>query len=189
MNKGQMIIDDIVNYFKAIRNEYKDITNDMLLNDGAIYYMNGDDGTDFDWEMNGRCCEFFMFYKDTENGFIKVIVTSEDVVYGYHYDNCNKSHGERFEEYKLEDGDSEYLYRLLLQEADDKNIYDEPIFNIDFDAIVEEEKKRKKKDNYKGYSDDFDDYNENDELDTYEDDADCYGDRHSYRGEDDWEDY
>ena len=170
MSRGQVIIEDVINYFRAIRNEYKDITNDMLLNDGDIFYMNGDDGTDFDWEMNGRCCEFFMFYKDTENGFIKVIVTSEDVVYGYHYDNNGKAHGERFEEYSLEHGDAEYLYHLLLQEADDKNIYDEPISNINFDANIEVESgKKKKKDNYRSYRDDFDDYNENEDLDDYDD--------------------
>ena len=171
MSRGQIIIEDIVNYFKAIRNEYKDVTNDMLLNDGDIFYMNGDDGTDFDWEMNGRCCEFFMFYKDSENGFIKVIVTGEDIIYGYHYDNNGKARGERFEEMSLDSGDAEYLYRLLLQEADDKGIYDEPISNIDFDAYVEDDgkKKKKKKDDYRSYRDDYDDYNENDDLDNYDD--------------------
>lgn len=38
--------------------EIKAKVDTKLYNDGAIEYANGNDGTDFDWEVNGRLCEF-----------------------------------------------------------------------------------------------------------------------------------
>lgn len=40
-----------------------------LADDGAIIYANGNDTTEFDWENNGRLCEFVIFY-DTGRGYI-----------------------------------------------------------------------------------------------------------------------
>lgn len=45
-------IDKIKDYFKEIRDTHSETTNDSLYEDGKIYYMNGNDGTDFDWKIN-----------------------------------------------------------------------------------------------------------------------------------------
>ena len=58
----------IVDTINEIRNEYPIIGNEL---DGKIYYMNGNDGTDFDWKCNGRTCEFMVF-NDNEMGYIKL---------------------------------------------------------------------------------------------------------------------
>ena len=62
-----------------ILNEIKKIINDNLKlylphvkandleNDGEIYYMNGKDGTEFDWYVNDKLPPFMVFYNDETN--------------------------------------------------------------------------------------------------------------------------
>ena len=138
MNRGQRIIGSIRNYFEEARKQMPEVTDDMLCDEGnneKIYYMNGNDGTFFDWVMNQRCCEFFMFYKRTEMGFVKVFVNKDDTIYGYMYKEGYKYGDEPIclKKERLLDGDSVYLAALLHKKADKENIFDKPICKIDFD--------------------------------------------------------
>lgn len=48
-----------------------------LENDGEIYYMNGKDGTEFDWYVNDKLPPFMVFYNDEANlGRNKIIALS-----------------------------------------------------------------------------------------------------------------
>lgn len=76
MKNGKTLIDKVMKVIEDTRKKYPQITDDMLYGRGAIYYMNGNDGTFFDWTVNDRCCEFFVFYRSTELGFIKLFVNS-----------------------------------------------------------------------------------------------------------------
>ena len=49
-------IDEIIDIEKINRED--------LYNNGAVHYMNGNDGTDFDLQCNGHSCEFYVFWKD-----------------------------------------------------------------------------------------------------------------------------
>ena len=62
------MLNQIVNIIDEIREEYPIIGNEL---DGKIYYMNGNDGTDFDWKCNERICEFMVFHEN-EMGYIKL---------------------------------------------------------------------------------------------------------------------
>ena len=64
---------EIERIFKVARSMCPNITDDMLDSNGAIYYMNGNDSTPFDWNCNNRLCEFYVFHKN-EIGFIKAFV-------------------------------------------------------------------------------------------------------------------
>lgn len=75
------MLNQIVDIIDEIREEYPIIGNEL---DGKIYYMNGNDGTDFDWTCNGRTCEFMMF-NEKEMGYIKLTVDDESNVYVYVY--------------------------------------------------------------------------------------------------------
>lgn len=55
----------VVDYINKAKEKYN-ISNDMLLENGSIYYMNGNDGTAFDWDCNDVTCEFICFYKTTD---------------------------------------------------------------------------------------------------------------------------
>ena len=47
-----------------------------LLDNGAVFYMNGNDGTDFDWQVNNHLCEFFTYYdNESKRGLIGKSIT------------------------------------------------------------------------------------------------------------------
>ena len=140
MTKGQKIKEKILNYINDARKEHSEITDDMLCENGAVYYMNRNDGTYFDWQVNHRLCEFFLFYEETELGFIKVCISKRDMIYGYMYLEKGNSKPIRLEEKRLEKGDANYLRKLLLQEADHKGLYDMSIDKIDFSSPIRKEK-------------------------------------------------
>ena len=81
----------VVDYINKVKEKYN-ISNDMLLENGSIYYMNGNDGTAFDWDCNDNTCEFMCFYKTTDLGCIKVYVTVWGQIKGYVF--LNKGYDE-----------------------------------------------------------------------------------------------
>ena len=134
MTKGQIIEAKIKSYFEKARAKMPGVTDDMLCGNGEIYYMNGNDGTYFDWNMNDRCCEFFMFYKSTEMGFIKLFVKKDGKMFAYMYEEDYKYGDEpiKVEEEDLGEENALYLAALLLVMADDKRKFDKAISEIDF---------------------------------------------------------
>lgn len=75
------MLNQIVNIVDEIREEYPIIGNEL---DGKIYYMNGNDGTDFDWNVNERTCEFMVFHEN-EMGYIKLCVNKDNSIDVYVY--------------------------------------------------------------------------------------------------------
>lgn len=130
MTRGQQIIEKIKEVFADIRKKYPQITDTDLLDNGAIYYMNGNDGTDFDWNANQNTSEFYM-YHNNEIGFIKLYVNVGDTYTAYVYPNGEMSAVDTIKG-NLNEGDSLYLATILYHKADKKYIYDEKITEIDF---------------------------------------------------------
>lgn len=64
----------------------------MLIENGTVFYMNGNDGTGFDFSMNDRTCELMSFYKSSNYGFFKIFVTRSGLIDGYAY--LEEGHGE-----------------------------------------------------------------------------------------------
>lgn len=86
MSTAENVKQQVLNYIQEnIRERFPEVTDNMLIDNGAIYYMNGNDGTDFDFGMNDRTCEFMSFYKSTDYGFFKVFVTRDGKITGYAY--------------------------------------------------------------------------------------------------------
>lgn len=75
------MLKQIVNIINEVREEYPIIGNEL---DGKIYYMNGNDGTDFDWNCNERVCEFMVFHEN-EMGYIKLMVYNDNLITIYVY--------------------------------------------------------------------------------------------------------
>lgn len=75
------MLNQIVNIINEVREEYPIIGNEL---DGKIYYMNGNDGTDFDWNCNERVCEFMVFHEN-EMGYIKLMVYNDNLITIYVY--------------------------------------------------------------------------------------------------------
>lgn len=160
---GLKEIDGIVAKFEELIKEYQIPMSD-LVGTGSIYYMNGNDGTDFDWQANDRTCEFMMFYKSTELGFAKLSIRKDGSLDGYVW--LEEGKGEAVEVHV--DGYTEYpeeFAALLFEQADQLGKYDENIGLINWNAKVE----RTSYDWLYDYEDEEDDWYEEEEEDYDED--------------------
>ncbi len=144
-------INNVINYINNVRNIHSEISDDVLLKDPSdtstlpytIFYMNGNDGTDFDFSRNKRTCEFMVFYKKSEMGFIKAYVCDDDTISGYYFEEC-QSTGKKIEKEKIATGSARAFADQLLAIADNKGLWDMPISRLDFAEIIAEEKSEEK---------------------------------------------
>ena len=96
MKTQKELLEQVLDYARAARQKYMpSVTDEDLCDNGAIYYMNGNDGTDFDWKCNSRTCEIMQFYKETELGLYKVFAETDSYLRGYIYGE--KGRGEAIE--------------------------------------------------------------------------------------------
>lgn len=86
MSTADRVKQQVLDYIRDnIRDRFPEIKDDMLIENGVVYYMNGNDGTSFDFAMNDRTCEFMSFYKSSNYGFFKVYVTRDGKITGFAY--------------------------------------------------------------------------------------------------------
>lgn len=119
-----------------------------LEENGKIYYMNGNDGTLFDWNLNERLCEFMVFYNDETNlGAIKTLIYSNGEIITYLYKNKSSS---PFKEVidTITEKEAFELAVILYEKADMLNIFDSSIEDMDTDIQVTPELKQKFIDNF-----------------------------------------
>lgn len=95
------------------------ITKAELLEEGSIFYMNGNDGTMWDFRNNNHTCEFMVYYKN-KYGFIKVFVNANDTIDGYMYLNEGKGEPIFLKVEKLEQGTAR-KFAEYLDDTYDKN--------------------------------------------------------------------
>ena len=157
MTRGEQIIEKIKTVFADIREKYPFISDEDLHSKGAIFYMNGNDGTDFDWNANEHTSEFYMYHSN-EIGFIKLYVNKGDTYTAYVYPNGEMKAVETIRG-DLEEGDSLYLAALLYRKADREYIYDADIDEIDFTY----EPKEWELSEMRGYAENDDYWHEEDE--------------------------
>lgn len=130
------------------------VKNNDLEDDGSIYYMNGKDGTEFDWYVNDKLPPFMVFYNDEANlGAIKLLLYNDGRVIVYIYDEKGKKLIKKVNtNLNVDKKDIFELAVILRNEADDKNIWGKSIGNIDTDIEVSDEKINEFKNNEKKYS-------------------------------------
>ena len=62
------ILNEIRRLIRESRTMYlPHVKAEALEENGAVYYMNGKNGTEFDWYVNGKVSDFFVFYKRNQN--------------------------------------------------------------------------------------------------------------------------
>lgn len=103
-----------------------------LENGGAIYYMNANNGTEFDWFVNDRIPFFMVFYNDNDNlGAVKLALYNSGEVQLYLYDEQGKNLVKIVKEHlDINKMDILKLALILTREADDKKIWDGNIETI-----------------------------------------------------------
>jgi len=109
----------------------------QLYNNGEIIYYNGRNGTWFDWDMNEKTSWFTVCFNNKERmGYISIAVNKDGTVTGYKWGNYGKDEAESISLGNLSVEDANYLVRLLLQQTDDKGVFDIPINSIDWEASI-----------------------------------------------------
>lgn len=122
---------EIERVFRVARSMCLNIKDYILDTNGAIHYMNGNDGTMFDWNCNGRLCEFTIFHKDGM-GFIKALVRKDNVIEMYIYEDGGMKPTYKFEE-EMEKVTSSSFANVMNYIADENGLYDKPINELDWD--------------------------------------------------------
>lgn len=133
MSTANRVKQQVLDYIRDnIRDRFPEITDDMLLENGVVYYMNGNDGTGFDFNVNDRTCEFMSFYNSSDYGFFKVYVTRSGLIYGYAY--LEDGHGEaiRLEPKHVGEEEAKEFARALQLYADNLKKWDCNIEDIVF---------------------------------------------------------
>lgn len=125
-----------------------------LENDGAIYYMNGKDGTEFDWYVNDKLPPFMVFYNDEANlGAIKLLLYNDGGTVIYIYDEKGRKLIKEVTAYlDVTKTDLLELAVILRNEADDKNIWGADIEKINTDIAINDEKTNEFKKNEQNYN-------------------------------------
>ena len=64
---NRILIELKKNMKECLEKYVSDILPDDLEDRGAIFYMNGKNGTEFDWYVNDKVSDFMIFYNDEDN--------------------------------------------------------------------------------------------------------------------------
>lgn len=128
MKTQKQLLEQVLDYARSARQKYMpSVSDEDLCDNGAIYYMNGNDGTDFDWNCNGRVCEIMQFYKITELGLLKVYPHSDGYIYGYIYGDEGRGEAIELEPEFIGIKEAEKIKDYLEARFDDNELWDEII--------------------------------------------------------------
>ncbi|MBR5010357.1 MAG: DUF2185 domain-containing protein [Clostridia bacterium] len=122
---------------EALENRLPEVRLSDLEDHGAVFYMNGKNGTAFDWYVNDHFPCFFIYYANEENlGAVKAILFTDGSLSVYVYGDNGHADPEEIN-YKIpaDDGQLLNLAVLLMENADTKQIWDADIRKLACDGV------------------------------------------------------
>ena len=122
----------------GVKQYLPEVKEEMLEENGKLYYMNDVDGTIFDWGMNSRLCEFMSFYDDSGMGAIKINVLASGFINIYIFKNRAKSSFKSYQD-KITPEEALELVVLMYNIADKKNLFGKAVNDMNSDIILTEE--------------------------------------------------
>lgn len=139
MNKILTVIQKLIT--DSIREDLPQVAFSELEKNGAVFYMNGKNGTEFDWHVNNKLSDFMAFYDSGEHlGIAKATVyDSGDVLLHLYEDQGRKVAREIKTCLKATEEELLSLAVTLRHNADDRKIWDADICDIDTDTLPSEE--------------------------------------------------
>lgn len=115
------MINELKKVIDFIEEVKKEVADTKLYNDGAIEYANGNDGTDFDWRVNRRLCEFGCSNEENTKWIIKCLVEKDGMSHIFLY----KEDGYKiFERQLMSAQEAEYLKDYMYKNYDLENKWD-----------------------------------------------------------------
>lgn len=134
MNK---IIEQVDKYMhEALEKEFPALQRSELEKDGAVFYMNGKNGTAFDWYVNDHIPCFFIFYNDKENlGAVKATLYTDGGMSIYLYGDHGHAEPINYEvDIDAKENELLELAVTLTSNADNNRIWDDDIRKLDTDS-------------------------------------------------------
>ncbi|MBO4637043.1 MAG: DUF2185 domain-containing protein [Clostridiales bacterium] len=124
----------------AIKENLPDVSFGDLEEGGKVYYMNGKNGTEFDWFVNEHLPAFMVFYDDKEKlGAAKAYIYQDGGMIIYLYDDHGRHPAKEVSTFlDVEESDMLRLAVCLRCNADDRRIWDSAIDRIVSDVIPDE---------------------------------------------------
>ncbi len=120
--------------------EIPDVKKEDLEENGKIYYMNGNDGTDFDWFVNDRLCEFMCFYDENKQGAIKVNLMKSGILEIFLYtDKGTTLLNTSTAKLNASEDDIFNLAVIMKKTCDDTRTFDRAIDEVNTDLDIEQE--------------------------------------------------
>ena len=135
------ILSDIqTKILNAIKENLPDLSFDDLEEGGKVYYMNGNNGTEFDWFVNEHFPSFMVFYNDKENlGAAKASVYPDGGMVIYLFDDHGRHMAKEVSTFlDVEEPDLLSLAVCMRCNADDKKIWDAALDIIESDVVPDE---------------------------------------------------
>lgn len=151
-------MNEILNEIRRLINEswsmyLPHVKAEALEENGAVYYMNGKNGTEFDWYVNGKVSDFFVFYNDENNlGAVKLTLYRDGGVLVYIYDEHGRNLIKEIKTYVETSTEEIFTFAVLLRNVmDDNKIWDANIDSIDTSVILTADKINEFKNNEQYY--------------------------------------
>lgn len=123
---------------KSMALHLPDVKISDLEKNGAIFYMNGNNGTEFDWYVNDKLPAFMVFYDDEDNlGAVKLLLHNNGEVEIYLYDENGKKLIKRgYTHISANETELLTLAAILKNQADDQRIWGADIESINTDIEI-----------------------------------------------------
>ena len=152
MHKVLLEIKEMIN--KSISEYLPDVQSGDLEENGNIYYMNGKNGTEFDWYVNEHISDFMVFYNDEKNlGAVKFTLYTDGKIIILVYGDKGNTVAHKIEtSINITEQEMLNLAVILKKEADDKRIFDKGINKIDSDINVSADDIAEFQNNEKSYA-------------------------------------
>lgn len=133
MHKALSEIREIIN--KSISEYLPDVQSGDLEENGNIYYMNGKNGTEFDWYVNEHISDFMVFYNDENNlGAVKLSLYADGKILMYIYGDKGNTVVQKIEtSINMTEQELLNLAVILKKATDDKGLFGKGIDKIDSD--------------------------------------------------------
>ena len=136
----------ILNEIKIIMEQNKEqylpqVKSSDLEENGAVYFMNSKDGTEFEWYVNDKLPPFMMFYDDeAKMGAVKLLLYRDGTVYVIVFDNAGKNMCKEVHT-RIECGEEQLLDLavLLRHQAEDSGKWNANIESLCTDIPVSDE--------------------------------------------------
>ena len=149
----RVLTDIQIKILNGMRENMPEISSDALEEGGKVYYMNGKNGTEYDWFVNDHLPTFMFFYNDEKNlGAAKATVYTDGGMVIYLYDEKGEHLAKEVQTFlEIDKSDLLKLAVCLRCNADDKKIWDAALDRIESDILPDESTEAEFLDNRKYY--------------------------------------